>query len=472
MTSSQIIAVLGARWQIIFSVVVICALIGFGVSAAWPHKYTATASVLVDAKGVDPIGGVERVQVANLTIIATQVDLLTSGRVARAVVDTLHLGDNPEFVGQWIDETGGKGDKTSFIATQLLKGLEVRPNRDSSVIGISYTNGNPKLASDIANAFARSHIAVSLELKVDPARQFAGWFDERTKRLREAIEAAQSRLAAYQRDSGMISTGQGQIDAENSKLIGLNQQLIEIQAARAESASRRAQANRDAGVSADVINSPVIESLREEVAKSEVALRRLLTQFGANHPDVIRATDQRASLIAQLRSEMSRVASSVSSTNTVNERREADVRGAVDAQRKRLLDLTSKSSEMSVLTRDVENAQRAYEAAATRSSQTALESQVQQTNVYLVTSATEPPMPSSPRIKLNTLFAAMLGLLLGMGVALLKEARVPVVRSTFDLAAATGLPLLAVVSRARQTPGFGSPLLPSVSALRLKGRAA
>jgi hypothetical protein len=46
---------------------------------------------------------------------------------------------------------------------------------------IAYTSEDPNFAAAAANAFAQSYIETSIELKTDPARQFARWFDEQGK---------------------------------------------------------------------------------------------------------------------------------------------------------------------------------------------------------------------------------------------------------------------------------------------------
>jgi uncharacterized protein involved in exopolysaccharide biosynthesis len=156
---------------------------------------------------------------------------------------------------------------------------------------------------------------------------------------------------------------------------------------------------------------------------------------------------------------MRAVARTAGGSDNVNQKREAELAAAVEAQKQRVLEMTRLSSEMSVLTRDVEAAQRAFDAAATRQGQTALESQMQQTNVFPLTAATEPGVPSSPRIKLNTASAALLGVLIGLGGALLLEARAPKVRNLEDLSAVVGLPILAVISKAKTSSGQKIPLL-------------
>ena len=458
MNMTQLAEVLTGRWRIIVIATALFTLIGFAVSALLPKKYTPSVSVLVDVRGADALnnGNVDRTQNGNQAVIATQADLIGSERVARRVVSMLKLDTDPGERQDWQDETGGAGDLTSFIAQKLMKRLDVKPpNRDSNVITISYTGGNAKSATEVVNAFARASIDTNLELKTEPARQFATWFDRQTKSLRADLEGAQDRLTAYQRKNGLVS-GAGQLDIENAKLAQLAAQLVQVQSARAESNSRQSLARSDARTSPDVINSPVIAGLRAAITTAEANLKQLGTQLGDRHPQVIGAREQLAALKSQLDAEMQAVARSVTTADTVNAQRESEARAALDAQKARVLALMNGPNDVSLLQRDVESAQRALDAAKTRQSQTALESQVQQTNVYLLAPATEPGNPSRPKIAIYTACAAALGLLIGIGLALWREARAPLIRSVQDLVAVVDLPLLATLPRASLRQGAPS----------------
>ena len=139
--------------------------------------------------------------------------------------------------------------------------------------------------------------------------------------------------------------------------------------------------------------------------------------------------------------------SGVGITNTINRQREADVRNALEAQRAKVLRMKAVRDEGTVLQRDVENAQRAYDAILQRVTQTSLEGQSTQGNVNVLTQAVPPIEHSSPRVVLNTLLSAFLGLMLAIATALLLELRDRRVRNVDDVVAALGLPVLGVMPK-------------------------
>ncbi len=145
-----------------------------------------------------------------------------------------------------------------------------------------------------------------------------------------------------------------------------------------------------------------------------------------------------ASLRSKVDAEIRRVTSGVGVSSNITRQRVADVRASLEAQRAKVLRLKAVRDEGSVLLRDVESAQRAFEQVMQRFNQSSLESQNTQSNINLLTAATPPLEPSSPKIILNTALAIFLGLLLAVGVALLLELMDRRVRSVEDVAGALG----------------------------------
>lgn len=456
MSLGQFFAILRARWMII----VLALLLALGSAAALnqllPKKYSAAASVLLDVKTPDPISGGISPGMMSPAYMATQVDVIQSDRVAQKVVRGLRLAENPATRSQWMEATGGAGSYERWLADLVQGSLEVKPSRESNVISIAYKSVDPKFAAALANAFAQAYVDVTLEMRVEPARQYTGFFDARAKQLREAVEQAQGRLSAFQKDKGIIAVDE-RLDVETARLNELSSQLVALQAVTADSRSRDAQVRADAGRVQDVINNPAVAGLRADVSRQEARLQEISARFGDAHPQVVELRANLAELRAKLQQETERIGTSLGTSNTINVSREAQTRAALEAQRARVLELKGLRDDMAVLTRDVENAQRAYDAVQTRGSLTSLESQTTQTNIVVLSAATDPVEPSSPRPLLNFLAATFLGVLIGVSAAVAIEMLDRRVRSDEDLTGALQLPLLGVLPRsgtARARPRF------------------
>ncbi|HQY08342.1 MAG: chain length determinant protein EpsF [Burkholderiales bacterium] len=467
MTFSQFLSILKARWLSALLVLVLTVGTTVGVSLLLPKNYTASAAVVLDVRSPDPIAGMVLGAMAMPAYMATQVDIIQSDRVAQRVVQGLRMTENAQTRQQWLEATEGKGSFDAWLADNIKKKLDVKPSRESNVININYTNPDPRAAAAIANAFVRAYMDISIGLRISPAKQYNEFFDARSKELREGVEKAQAKLSDYQKTHGILATDE-RFDIENQRLNELNSQLVALQALSAESTSRQAQAKTSADQLHDVINNPVVAGLRADQSRQEARLQELSARLGDAHPQVVELKANIAELRSRLETETRRVSGSVGVTNTINKQREAEIRASLEAQRSKVLALKQQRDEVVVLQREVETAQRSYDQVVQRLSQTNLESQNTQTNISVLTPASEPADHSSPKILLNTLLSVFLGTLLAVGFALVRELMDRRVRSLDDLSEGLGLPVLGSLPRPmRGARGAGPLLLPSNVMARL-----
>jgi chain length determinant protein EpsF len=357
----------------------------------------------------------------------------------------LGLAHNAKAVEQWREETEGRIPLETYFGALMLKGLKVEPGRGSSLLTISFTGSDPKFAAAGANTFARAYLDTSVELKVDPAREYAKFFDDRQKQLRTELESAQERLSAFQQKKGIVVSNE-RMDQEVSRLTSLELALAGAQTEQAETSSRRD--NSGSETSADVVSSAAVQSLKSELARAQTQLTEVSSRFGSRHPQRIEAEARVAELRQQLAAEMRRVSGGTSSINRIAAQKITELRNLVEAQKKAVLAMRSQRDEAAVLLRDVDTAQRAYDAVAQRRTQLANEAQAEQTPARVLSPAIEPLTHSKPNIVKNTLVGIILGTLGGIGLAFLLEHLDRRVRSADDLVAYGDVPVLGVMSNA------------------------
>ena len=446
MTFGHFFAILRARLWLVLAILVSTVVLTLVISLLLPKQYAATASVVADSKP-DPLAAMIYGGMASPTFMATQVDVIQSDRVAQRVVRNLKLAESPEVRAQWLAATKGVGSIEVWLAEVFQKSMEVKPSRDSNVISVTYKAPDPRFAAGLANAFVQAYIETSLELRVGPAKQYSSFFDSRAKEAREAVEAAQAKVSEYQKNNGIIATDE-RLDVENARLNELSSQLVSLQALSSESSSRQNQAS---GGSADklqeVLNNGVIGSIKADMSRAEARLQELSARLGDNHPQVIEAKASINEMRARIDAETKKISGGVGVTNSINRQREAEVKASLEAQRAQIMRMKAVRDEGMVLVRDVENAQRAYDALLARLNQSTLESQTTQSNISVLTEAIAPVEPASPRVVLNTLVSIVMGILLAVDAALPLALRDRRVRDIDDIAETLGLPVLGVVPK-------------------------
>jgi chain length determinant protein EpsF len=449
MTFQQFIIILIARKWTILSTFAFVVITVTALSLVWPKSYTAETTVVVDVKNPDPVMGLLSGALLMPGYMATQVDIIGSDRVARRVVKMLGFEKVPELVAQWKDDTEGAGTIEGYYAQVLSKKLLVTPSRESNVITIDFTGSDPRSAAAVANAFAQAYIDTNVDLSVEPAKQYTEWFAKRAQEVRERLEKAQAALSAAQKEKGIVSVDD-RLDAETARLNDLSSQLTILEEQKSEAQSRQREARSNIETNPDVMNNPVIQNLRATITTAEGKLQESSNTLGPNHPQVKEQKAELESLKVMLKNEMANVASSLGTNTLVSVQKEAEVRGALAAQKSRVLDLKKQHDAVSVLMGDVATTQRDYDAVNQRLSQSDLQSQSQQTNISVLTPAEEPLKPSKPKVVINILVSIFLGIILGVGRALLKEQTDRRIYAEEDLAE-IGIPVLGVLVEDRSS---------------------
>ncbi|HEX2532048.1 MAG TPA: chain length determinant protein EpsF [Burkholderiaceae bacterium] len=445
MNFTQIALILRARLKIIVLILGVTVVTTLVVSLLIPKTYKASATLVLNYKGVDPISGFVLPAQLMPGYMATQTGIIKSQSVALKVVDTLKLTEGEEIREDFLSSTKGKGDIREWQAARLLKKLEVLPSRDSSVLDITFSAPDPQQAAMTANAFANAYQQVSTRLKVEPSKNAAFYFDEQIKRLLSKFEQAQKNVSAYKQQHGIVDDA-NRYDAEWERLNDLTRQLVDVQARTIEAASRRTQANGGALDSPDIIANPLIQNLKIQLAQAELRFAGISQKFTQSHPFYQQAEAQIKDLRASLDTQIRLAANSVSNNARIMERREEDLRAAVEKQKLKMIELNRKRDELKVLTSEMESARQAYETATQRFMKTSFEGQSTQSDISVLNPATPPIIAASPKVRLNTLLALFLGTLLGAIFALVAEILDRRVRSAEDLVNGFHAPLLGVMT--------------------------
>ncbi|MDP3584453.1 MAG: chain length determinant protein EpsF [Thiobacillus sp.] len=442
MNFTQFLLILNARKWVILGVLLATVAVTAAVSLLLPKQYTASTTLIIDSKSKDAVTGQLLPSQMFPGYMATQIDIINSSQVANSVVRDLKLAENPATREQFMNATKGEGTIEQWLGNLLLQNISAEPSRESSIISIGFTGSDPRFAAIVANAFAKSYIETNLDLRVAPARQTAAWFDQQIIQLREKVDQAQQKLTAYQREKGIVESEE-RLDVETRRMADLAGQMVAAQSASFDASSR----TRDSASLPEVINNPVVQGLKSQVAQGEGQLAMLAERVGANHPDFIRLQAEVNSYKAKLANELNTASRGVGATAGAARQRFNELSGAFDRQKSRVLELKQQREEASLLARDLENAQRIYDSALQRYGQSRMEAQSTQTDIAVLNPAVTPTRASKPRVMFNLVLAVFFGTLLGVGLGFLVELLDRRVRSGQDIVAALEIPVLAEVTK-------------------------
>jgi chain length determinant protein EpsF len=444
----QLLLALRARFGVFATVLVATVLAATVASFLLPKSYRATVSLMVDAKNEQSLSNVLPLVLPQEkpSYLQTQMEIITSKRVARRVVQDLKLAENPSMRAAF--ESGGEGSIEDWLVEGLLNRLKVETSQ-SSIIRATFSSPDPRLSAHVADAFAKAYVDTMLELRVEPTRQAAAWYDEQLKSLRANLEDAQAKLTNYLQREGIVSTDE-RFDVDSTRLGALSEQVVKAQEQTFQWNAREQQARKflEQGGSLDrlpdILDNAFIQRLKGDLHQGEAKLRELATQYGSNYPQYQRQLSENSSLRQKLDAEMRKIVAGIESSARQSRQREADLTKAMATQRARLLELKENRNEFTVLRRNVESAEKAYDTAMQRHVVSQVESRASQTNVIVLNPALVPSKPFQPKIALNIALSLVIGTMLGIAIVMLMEVFDRRVRSRGDLV--LDVPLLAVLN--------------------------
>lgn len=433
------------RWRLVLGAVAVA----LALVAVWtltsPRVYSSTSKLLFDSFQADPVAKGDSSSSAMATMLGTQTDIIRSSLVASQVVRDLKLDQDPATIAKWKQATGGRQSLDSWLGDGLLNSLGVWQSKNTNVLNLTYSGSDPEFAAKAANGFANAFVAIQLRLRTEPAKVYSDWFRDRTRDVRQRLEAAQARKTRFEREHGLI--GGEKLDVEMSHLSELSSQLAVAEAAAADLNSRAASGN---GVPAEVESSGLVAGLRASAAAKSAEVRQLQTTLGPNHPSLISSTAALDAINAKLGDAIAYATRSVRVASDAANRREGDLRARLSVQRDRVLKLSGTQDRLAVLQRDVDAAKLAYDSVIQRLNATRLQSEIPQASVSLLDRANPSFYPVSPNVSLRFLLALVLGLTIGVGLVVLVEWLAPRVRSSAGLQYGTGLPTLVEFERPRR----------------------
>ena len=452
----QIMRALRARRAIALATMLLSVIAALTASVLHEKTYQATASIVLQFKGVDPVSGRALPPQMLSNYMATQIDVLTSRNVALKVVDALKLDTEPSFKKAFSEVDNGDGNLRSWIAGQLLKKLDVQPSRESNVVNLAFNATSPDFAARAANAFVQAYLRTGAELKRDPLLNASMYIDGQMQQLRDALETAQGELSRHQQQHGIVN-GESRLDVETGRLNELASQLV---SAEAQNVDGRAHARQAASASAtdspDILANPVVQGRQQALANAQARLAELAQRFGKNHPQYQSAEAEVAAVRSALAQQVRQVASGVAGNARIAQQRESELRAALAQQKTRVLELNRQRDEAAILVRQLDNAQKAYDVAAQRMAQTSLEGQANQADAAVLNMAMAPADPACPTLWQVALLSLVFGACAGAVFAVLAERNDRKIRSIEDLEAALALPVLGAINWAQPVPAIAA----------------
>lgn len=341
------------------------------------------------------------------------------------------------------------------LAGSLSGGVTVRGGKKSEIITISYESSDREKAAEYANAIAKAYIEYGLSSRVASDQEDTEFLNTQLSELRENLEDAERALEEFQNTEGMIDTAQNQ-EMVGAKLSGLSSELVRAQTARSEAEIRYNQAVRlkNAGQDyeslASVLQSPRVQAIRSEVTSAERQVSTLSERYGPKHPKMKAAKADLDEASRALVAAVNKVIQGLRKEYEVALSQERRINRLIAEQKGEIGDLRGKGLQLAKLERDVENSRKLYEAFLSKYKAEDISDEYRVSNARVLDKALVPGAPIKPNKQRMLMIGAVLGLMLGIGFAILREKLDNTFRVSDQLESTLGLPVLGVVPLLRK----------------------
>ena len=378
----------------------------------------------------------------------TQYKLLESRALAKKVADKLDLKADPHYVKIFAGLTPA-GDETQVHKAQerlvdaVLAGVSVSPIPRSRLVDVSFSHGDPKFAALVVNTLAHCYIEQALEFNFAASQEASAWLNKKQIEAREKLEESEARLNQYKRQHNIVAP-EDKESITAQKLEQLNRELVSAQTRRLEAETRFKEVNKGQPIP-QVINNPLIQTLKTQEAKIIAEHSELSRKYGEGHPRMIQLTNELAATRGKIGQETSQVTQSIRNEYHMAQVQEENLKRALNAHKADTQDMDERSIQYRVLLRDVETNRAQYENLLKSLKAAATSENTPATNIHIVYAANTPVGPVSPRPGRNLLLGAMLGLALGVAAALALENLDTTLTTPDEVEDWLELPTLAVI---------------------------
>jgi capsular exopolysaccharide synthesis family protein len=444
------------RWAMVGIFVVVVALAAVYVVMA-PPVYEARTQLMIEPENpklaaFDEGARGER----DLTpYYQTQYAILKSRTLVRRTIDELKLWHHPEFSSDPVQPPSD--DVTTRTINAFLSRLSISYKVNSRLVDIVFEAGDPKLAATVANTMARIYATQNVELRVNPFVETADLFDVRLEEQRRRVEESELALQQYM-EKNDVATVDSRQSIVTQKLTAITAALTEATAERMRRQIRYEQLEAIKGdpvaleTTPLVAGSPVVQSLKSELAAMQLKLAEFSQRYGELHPEVVRTRTGIETTRARLASEIATVVESARTDYQAGVDRERRLESQLESLRGAELAEHRNGITYRALERDAATNRAILETLLKRARETKISGELTPTNVQVVDVAEVPLAPIRPQKRVVLVLAAVFGVLSSVGCAFALEFGRDRIRSVDEIRTGLGLRSLGMVPLEANAP--------------------
>ncbi len=379
--------------------------------------------------------------------LRTECGILTSTTLAQRVIKELDLASadefKPAFWRTWLGPT--TPPKMEALAEKFESLLIVMPVPGSWLVQVSFDSLDPDRSARVVNSVLSNYV----KLRVEGGEKASTWLSTQLQATQTKLVNSEDRLRKYTQANGLQLLESEKGDADNlinNRLLQLQEALTQAEAARyiKESEASGIRDQKD-GRALDSLDNPVIESLSVRLAEQKREYARLMSSFLPEYPKAKEVRNQIDELEVQLMAERQRHGDKITGEYQAAVKREQLLRRAMEDQQRLVNRVAAKTSGYNTLKREVDTNKQLYVVLQQKLKEVGVSTALKATHVGVVDQASAPTKPDQPKPVLNLALGGMLGLMLGVGIAFLRDQLDTKLKTAEEVGSVLGLPALGLI---------------------------
>jgi polysaccharide biosynthesis transport protein len=445
------------QWLILSFLLTVVTIVSIATFRMRP-VYIAKATIQIDREntnilpfqGADPYDSMMDLD----NYIETQSKVLTSETLALQTIRNTGLAANPEFSAGGIQS---EAIATGSLANQkrppevaaFLGSLSVKRIPSSRLLEVSYESTDPVLAARILNAHLDNFKAQNIQSRYEATLEATRFLTSQLNELKLTVKQSEDARINYERQNQIWSVDD-KSNITTQRLADLDKQLTDAQGETLKKQALYEYAKAgDIDAVPEIRADPLLQDLQKKRADLSVQYTEALNQYGPNFPKVQRLMAQMKEVDDQIARESKGIVLQLESDYREAKQRGELIRQALELQKAETNNMAEKMVQYNILKRESEADKTLYEGLLTKLKEAGISEGLKSSNLRVVDPAMIPSYPARPAKARNIALAFLVGLVGGIGLALLREYLDNTVKTPDDIETLTRLPSLAVV------PAFG-----------------
>jgi exopolysaccharide transport family protein len=463
------ITMLRRRLRMIMGVFAVVAVLIVAYTLLSPRLYEATATIMINPRQEQILSQDQSMSegAPNTAVVDSELEVLRSRELAQRLVQTLELDARPNWnpdlrahnsIASLFHDLGGRlrpGDAAAEasvnqdVVDRLTRAISVKRRALSFVIDFSVTSRDPREAAWIANQAVDAYLQMGFEARVETTHRASGWLEQRLRQLRADVQEKEGAAQGYRAETGLL-TSDG-VTLTETQISDVQSSVLAARADLAEKEARYRQVEQlvAGGGVADTISGALSSNVIRDLRQREADLQRQRAEYqsslGPMHPDVIRNQAELEDVHRQIRAEIERIRASLAGEVQVARARLATLEGSLNAVQGNLATNDGAQVHLRELEREADASRTVYESFLQRFHELSDQGRLETSDIRIVSNATPPDAPSSPNILLGVAVAIVVGLLAGVGVAVLAETIDDGVKSAAEAEQKLGVPTIVSI---------------------------